>query len=148
MTRLCSLRGVSTLTAFGLAVEIGDWDRLTGRTIGAYLGLVPCEYSSGATRAQGSITKTGNTHARRLLIEAAWYHRLKRSGDARDDVVVGYMATQEKNFDLGAGAFGVAWALQAAAHHGSWVVEVPATRACANAVASGNAPGLRTSASR
>ena len=75
VTRLCCLRGVSTLTAFGLATEIGDWDRLTGRTIGAYLGLVPTEYSSGATRSQGSITKTGNTHARRLLIEAAWHHR-------------------------------------------------------------------------
>jgi transposase len=73
--RLCCLRGVSTLTAFGLAVEIGDWQRLTGRTIGAYLGLVPTEYSSGATRSQGAITKTGNTHARRLLIEAAWHHR-------------------------------------------------------------------------
>lgn len=73
--RLSCLRGVSTLTAFGLAVEIGDWHRLTGRSIGAYLGLVPCEYSSGTSRSQGSITKTGNGHARRLLIEAAWHHR-------------------------------------------------------------------------
>jgi hypothetical protein len=60
---------------FGLAVEIGDWQRLTGRSIGAYLGLVPTEHSSGATRSQGSITKTGNGHARRQLIEAAWHHR-------------------------------------------------------------------------
>jgi transposase len=73
--RLGCLRGVSTLTAFGLAVEIGDWNRLTGRSIGAYLGLVPTEHSSGATRAQGGVTKTGNTHARRLLVEAAWHHR-------------------------------------------------------------------------
>jgi transposase len=73
--RLGCLRGVSTLTAFGLAVEIGDWDRLTGRSIGAYLGLVPSEYSSGASRTQGGITKTGNGHARRLLVEAAWHHR-------------------------------------------------------------------------
>ncbi|MET3722102.1 IS110 family transposase, partial [Arthrobacter sp. UYEF21] len=69
------LRGISTLTAFGLAVEIGDWDRFTGRTIGAYLGLVPSEHSSGQSRSQGSITKTGNGHARRLLVEAAWHHR-------------------------------------------------------------------------
>lgn len=69
------LRGISTLTAFGLAVEIGDWNRFTGRTIGAYLGLVPSENSSGQHRSQGGITKTGNTHARRLLIEAAWHHR-------------------------------------------------------------------------
>lgn len=75
VTRLGCLRGVSTLTAFGLAVEIGDWSRLTGRSIGAYLGLVPSEYSSGATRTQGAVTKTGNGHARRLLIEAAWHHR-------------------------------------------------------------------------
>ena len=75
VTRLGCLRGVSTLTAFGLAVEIGDWQRLTGRTIGAYLGLVPTESSSGRSRSQGSITKTGNGHARRLLIEAAWHHR-------------------------------------------------------------------------
>jgi transposase len=73
--RLGCLRGVSTLTAFGLAVEIGDWHRLTGRSIGAYLGLVPTEYSSGTSRVQGGVTKTGNGHARRLLVEAAWHHR-------------------------------------------------------------------------
>jgi len=41
----------------------------------AFVGLVPSEYSSGISRNQGSITKTGNTHARRLLVEAAWHHR-------------------------------------------------------------------------
>jgi transposase len=75
VTRLGCLRGINTLTAFGLAVEIGDWQRFTGSTIGAYLGLVPTESSSGASRVLGSITKTGNTHARRLLVEAAWHHR-------------------------------------------------------------------------
>ena len=75
VTRLGCLRGVSTLTAFALAVEIGDWHRLTGRSVGAYVGLVPTESSSGGSRAQGSITKTGNGHVRRLLIEAAWHHR-------------------------------------------------------------------------
>lgn len=73
--RLSCLRGISTLTAFSLAVEIGDWNRFTGAGIGAYLGLVPSEHSSGASRSQGSITKTGNGHARRLLVEAAWHHR-------------------------------------------------------------------------
>ena len=73
--KLSCLRGVSTLTAFALAVEIGDWHRFTGSTIGAYLGLVPTESSSGGSRSQGSITKTGNSHARRLLVEAAWHHR-------------------------------------------------------------------------
>jgi transposase len=75
VNRLGCLRGVSTLTGFALAVEIGDWHRFTGSSIGAYLGLVPTEHSSGASRSRGSITKTGNTHARRLLIEAAWHHR-------------------------------------------------------------------------
>jgi transposase len=75
VTRLGCVRGIATLTAFGLATEIGDWHRLTGRSIGAYLGLVPTESSSGATRSQGGVTKTGNSHARRLLIEAAWHHR-------------------------------------------------------------------------
>jgi transposase len=75
MRRLGCLRGISTLTGFALAVEVGDWDRFTGSTIGAFLGLVPSEYSSGQSRSQGSITKTGNTHARRLLVEAAWHHR-------------------------------------------------------------------------
>ena len=73
--RVCCLRGISTLTGFGLVVEVGDWHRFTGSTIGAYLGLVPTESSSGASRSQGSITKTGNTHARRMLVEAAWQHQ-------------------------------------------------------------------------
>lgn len=73
--RLGCLRGIGTLTGFGLAVEIGDWDRFTGSSIGSFVGLVPSESSSGASRSQGSITKAGNSHARRLLVEAAWHHR-------------------------------------------------------------------------
>jgi transposase len=73
--RLACLRGVATLTAFGLAVEIGDWTRFTGNSIGSFAGLVPSEHSSGPSRVQGSITKTGNSHVRRLLVEAAWHHR-------------------------------------------------------------------------
>ena len=75
--RLGCLRGVSTLTGFALAVEIGDWHRFTGNTIGSFVGLVPSEYSSGTSRVLGSITKTGNTHVRRLLVEAAWHHRAR-----------------------------------------------------------------------
>jgi transposase len=82
--RMACLRGVATLTAFGLAVEIGDWSRFTGNSIGSFVGLVPSEHSSGASRVQGSITKTGNTHARRLLVEAAWHHRAPyRTGRSR-----------------------------------------------------------------
>jgi len=75
VNRLGCLRGVGTLTGFALAVEVGDWGRFTGRTIGSFVGLVPSEHSSGQSRAQGEITKTGNGHARRLLVEAAWHHR-------------------------------------------------------------------------
>ena len=73
--RLACLRGISTLTGFALAVEIGDWERFTGASIGSYVGLVPSEHSSGQSRVLGAITKTGNAHVRRLLVEAAWHHR-------------------------------------------------------------------------
>jgi transposase len=65
--RLGCLRGIGPLTGFALAVEIGDWDRFTGKTIGSFVGLVPSEYSSGASRVQGSITKTGNGRVRRSV---------------------------------------------------------------------------------
>jgi transposase len=73
--RLCCLRGVSTLTALGLTVEIGDWSRFRPQSLGPFLGLTPSEDSTGEKRRLGAITKTGNTHARRLLVEAAWHHR-------------------------------------------------------------------------
>ncbi|WP_227000709.1 IS110 family RNA-guided transposase [Protaetiibacter intestinalis] len=73
--RLGCLRGVSTLTGFALAVEVGDWTRFTGNSIGSFVGLVPSEFSSGQSRVHGPITKTGNGHTRRLLVEAAWHHR-------------------------------------------------------------------------
>jgi transposase len=73
--RLVCLRGVSTLTAFALTVELGDWSRFRPESLGPFLGLTPSENSSGERRRQGAITKTGNTHARRLLIEAAWHQR-------------------------------------------------------------------------
>jgi transposase len=73
--RLCCLCGVSTLTALALTVELGDWTRFRPHSLGPFLGLTPSEHSSGEQRRQGGITKTGNTHARRLLVEAAWQQR-------------------------------------------------------------------------
>jgi transposase len=73
--RLCCLRGISTLTALALTVELGDWRRFDPARLGAFLGLVPSEQSSGEQRRRGPITKTGNVHARRLLVEAAWHQR-------------------------------------------------------------------------
>ena len=72
--RLGCLRGISDYGAIALTVEIGDFTRFTGSSIGAYLGLVPSESSSGPSRRQGAITRAGNTFARRLLVEAAWHH--------------------------------------------------------------------------
>ncbi len=73
--RLCCLRGVSTLTALGLSVEVGDCSRFRPQSLGPFLGLTPSEDSTGERRRQGAITKTGNVHARRLLVEAAWHQR-------------------------------------------------------------------------
>jgi transposase len=75
VARLCCLRGISTLTALALTVELGDWRRFDPARLGAFLGLVPSEHSSGEQRRRGPITKTGNVHARRLLVEAAWHQR-------------------------------------------------------------------------
>lgn len=73
--RLVCLRGVSTLTALALSVELGDWQRFRPESLGPFLGLTPSEDSTGSRRRLGAITKTGNTHARRLLVEAAWHQR-------------------------------------------------------------------------
>jgi transposase len=76
VARLRCLRGVDTLSAVGLAAEIGDFARFEHpRQMMSYLGVVPSEHSTGGTRRQGHITKTGSRHARRLLIEAAWHYR-------------------------------------------------------------------------
>jgi transposase len=75
---LQALRGVDVVTAVGLVAEIGDLRRFDHpRKLMGYLGLVPSEASSGDRVHRGSITKTGNAHARRLLTEAAWHYRFK-----------------------------------------------------------------------
>ena len=82
VARLVCLRGVSILTALALTVELGDWERFRPQSLGPLLGLVSSEDSSGERRRQGAITKTGNTHARRLLVEAAWHQRRPRRASA------------------------------------------------------------------
>ena len=73
---LMSLRGIDLVAAMTLVAEIGDFHRFARpRELMGFLGLVPSEYSSGTTRRQGAITKTGNSHARRVLVEAAWNYR-------------------------------------------------------------------------
>jgi transposase len=69
-------RGVNTLSAVILLTEVVDFRRFhRARELMAYLGLVPSEYASGERHARGGLTKAGNAHARRILIEAAWHYR-------------------------------------------------------------------------
>ena len=76
IARLRCLRGIDTLSAVGLVAEVGDFARFPHpRFLASYLGIVPSEDSSGERRRQGSITKAGSKHARRLLVEAAWQYR-------------------------------------------------------------------------
>lgn len=77
VTGLMALRGVDIITAMTVVAELGDISRFDSpRQLMAHLGLVPSENSSGARRQRGKITKTGNGHARRVLIEASWSYRL------------------------------------------------------------------------
>ena len=76
--RLRCFRGIDDLTALTMAAELGDPGRFpTAPSTMAYVGLVPSEHSSGTKRARGAITKTGNAHLRRVLVEAAWHYRHK-----------------------------------------------------------------------
>lgn len=73
---LMAMRGVSMVTAMMILAELGDLTRFSSpKLLMSFLGLVPSEHSSGGSKRQGSITKTGNGHVRRVLIEAAWNYR-------------------------------------------------------------------------
>jgi transposase len=76
VSALRCFRGIDTLTAMCLVAELHDFMRFeSARGLMAYLGLVPSEHSSGGKEHRGEITKAGNRHVRRLLIEAAWHYR-------------------------------------------------------------------------
>jgi transposase len=73
--KLRAFQGIDYLTALALICEIGDFRRFpSAGAFMSYLGLVPSEFSSGKRRNQGGITKTGNTHIRKLLTESAWHY--------------------------------------------------------------------------
>jgi transposase len=73
-------RGIETLTAMSLVAELHDFMRFdSARGLMAFLGLIPSEHSSGDKESRGQITKAGNGHVRRLLIEAAWHYRHRPS---------------------------------------------------------------------
>lgn len=76
VTALQSLKGIRLVTAMALVAELGDLTRFTNpKQLMAYVGLVPSEHSSGNRVRRGGITKTGNGHARRILMESAWNYR-------------------------------------------------------------------------
>jgi transposase len=77
VSRLRAFRGIDTLTALGLHLEVGcDWGRFAGpRQLAAWLGLTPSLHQSGESATHGQITKTGSRYARRLLVESAWHYR-------------------------------------------------------------------------
>lgn len=109
---LQAVRGVKVLTAVSLVAELGDLRRFpTPKKLMSYLGLVPSEHSSGSRVQRGGITKTGNAHIRRLLVEAAWSYRhrpnischlKKRSQGVADEVKR------------------IAWKAQKRLHHRYW----------------------------
>lgn len=70
------MRGIQFIIAVGLISELGDLTRFEHpRQLMSWFGITPSEYSSGGSRHQGSITKAGNSYARKLLVEAAWGYR-------------------------------------------------------------------------
>ena len=76
VARLKTLRGVRTLTAMTIHSELIDLNRFASpRELMAFIGLVPSEYSSGGKQRRGSLTRAGNAHLRRVLVEAAWHYR-------------------------------------------------------------------------
>jgi transposase len=104
IARLRCLREISTLSAVGLCAEIGEWDRFDHPDqLSAYLGIVPCQHTTGQQRRQGSITKAGSPHARRLLIKAAYHYR-RQPGVGR--------ALEERQRDQPPQIINIAWRAQ------------------------------------
>jgi transposase len=92
VTALQALRGVDLVSAATLVAEVGDFRRFrTASELMSFVGLVPSEHSSGGSRRQGRITRTGNGHVRRILVESAWHYRrrprMSKAIRARNDKV-------------------------------------------------------------
>lgn len=105
---LQGLRGVRLLSAVVIAAEIGSFERFAApKKLMAYLGLVPSEHSSGETKRRGGITRTGNKHVRRILVEAAWSHRFRPATNDR---------LKAQNRRLSPAVIAVAWKAQQRLH--------------------------------
>ena len=105
---LQALRGVQLVTAVVIAAELGDLSLFkSAPQLMAYLGLVPSEHSSGDSKQRGRITRTGNSHVRRVLVEAAWAYRFRASMSA---------AIRERNEGLPRPVRDIAWKAQERLH--------------------------------
>jgi transposase len=87
-----ALRGVDMVSAVTLVAEVGDFRRFASAgELMAFVGLVPSEHSSGGSRRQGRITRTGNGHVRRIVVESAWHYRrqprMSKAIQRRNDLV-------------------------------------------------------------
>jgi transposase len=105
---LQALRGIQMISAVILAAEIGDFARFAqAPAMMSYLGLVPSEHSSGLIKRRGRITRTGNTHARRILVESAWAYRYGAKMSA---------AIRKRNEGIAPAVQAIAWKAQRRLH--------------------------------
>ena len=107
--RLRVLKGIDTLSAATIAAEVGDFNAFAhASSFMAYVGLVPREHSSGQRERRGSITKTGNAHLRRVLVEAAWAYRHRPAVGAH---------LRRRQADTPANLVAYSWHVQQRLHH-------------------------------
>ena len=105
---LQAFRGIRLVTAVTIAAELGDLKRFaTPRQLMAFLGLVPSEHSSGESQRRGRITRTGNTHVRRVLVEASWSYQF-RPNMSKD--------IRRRNEGVASGVQRIAWKAQQRLH--------------------------------
>jgi len=107
---LQALRGVAQTTAASIVCELGSLSRFPSpRELMGYSGLVACEYSSGSRVQRGGITKTGNGHLRRVLVEAAWAYQHRPNG-------IGFLLRRQKTLAISEEAKKIAWKAQQRLH--------------------------------
>jgi transposase len=106
---LQALRGVAQLTAATIVSEIGGFSRFEPRRLMGYSGLVASEHSSGNKVKRGSLTKTGNAHLRRVIVEAAWAY-------PRRPWIGGYLLRRQRDLKLSDEVKEIAWKAQYRLH--------------------------------
>jgi transposase len=108
VTALQALRGVELISAVTLVAEVGDFRRFRSASeLMSFVGLVPSEHSSGGSHHQGRITRTGNGHVRRIVVESAWHYRRQPRMS---------MAIRERNDRVSAPVRAIAWKAQQRLH--------------------------------